>query len=89
MAAVLAGMIAVPPGIFLPSRSEVTLAFTRAAVLFLPKLIQRAMKADAGSDHPRVRESLASPGFRIHTSTRRKGISIFSSENLRAMRRFT
>jgi|GEM_PF-5469439 len=33
--------------IFLFSRAEITLAFTGAAVLFLPKLIQRAMKTDA------------------------------------------
>jgi|GEM_PF-4205810 len=89
MAAILAGMIAGPPMILRHGRAEVTLAFIGAAVPFLPQLIQRAMKADAGSDHPRVRESLASPRFRIHTSTCRNGISIFSSENLRAMRRFT
>ncbi len=52
MAAVLAGVFAVPLGIFLASRSEISLAFISAAVLFLPllvflpKLIQRAMKAD-------------------------------------------
>jgi len=43
---------AVPVGIFLAGRAEMTLAFIGAAVLFLslfvflPKLIQRAMKAD-------------------------------------------
>jgi hypothetical protein len=53
MAAVLAGMFAVPLGIFMAGRTEITLAFIGAAVLFLPlfvflpKLIQRAMKADA------------------------------------------
>ncbi len=53
MAAVLAGVFAVPVGIFLAGRAEMTLAFIGAAVLFLPlfvflpKLIQRAMKADA------------------------------------------
>jgi len=53
MAAILAGIFAVPRGIFLLGRAEITLAFTGAAVLFLPlfvflpKLIQRAMKADA------------------------------------------
>ncbi len=53
MAAILAGIFAVPLGIFLAGRAEFTLAFIGAAVLFLPlfvflpKLIQRAMKADA------------------------------------------
>jgi hypothetical protein len=53
MAAMLAGVFAVPLGIFLAGRAEITLAFIGAAVLFLPlfvflpKLIQRAMKADA------------------------------------------
>jgi len=52
MAALLAGVFAVPAGIFLAGRAEITLAFIGAAVLFLPlfvflpKLIQRAMKAD-------------------------------------------
>jgi hypothetical protein len=52
MASVLAGMIAVPLGIFMADRTEITLGFIGAAVLFLPlfvflpKLIQRAMKAD-------------------------------------------
>ena len=52
MAAVLAGVFAVPPGIFMAGRTEITLGFIGAAVLFLPlfvflpKLIQRAMKAD-------------------------------------------
>ena len=53
MAAILAGIFAVPLGIFLAGRAEFTLAFIGAAVLFLPlfvflpKLIRRAMKADA------------------------------------------
>jgi hypothetical protein len=53
MAAILAGVFAVPVGVFLAGRAEITLAFIGAAVLFLPlfvflpKLIQRAMKADA------------------------------------------
>jgi len=53
MAAILAGVFAVPLGIFLADRAEITLAFISAAILFLPlfvflpKLIQRAMKADA------------------------------------------
>ena len=53
MAAILAGMFAVPLGIFMAGRTELSLAFIGAAVLFLPlfvflpKLIQRAMKADA------------------------------------------
>jgi hypothetical protein len=52
MAAIMAGVFAVPAGIFLADRAEITLAFIGAAVLFLPlfiflpKLIQRAMKAD-------------------------------------------
>ena len=53
MAAIMAGVFAVPIGIFLAGRAEITLAFTGAAVLFLPlfvflpKLIKRAMKADS------------------------------------------
>ena len=53
MASVLADMFAIPAGIFLAGRAEMTLAFIGATVLFLPlfvflpKLIQRAMKADA------------------------------------------
>jgi hypothetical protein len=52
MAAAMAGMIAVPLGIFMAGRTEITLGFIGAAVLFLPlfvflpKMIQRAMKAD-------------------------------------------
>ncbi|HII98854.1 MAG TPA: hypothetical protein HA272_06285 [Methanoregula sp.] len=52
MAAVLAGVFAVPVGIFLADRAEISLAFISAAVLFLPlfvflpKLMQWAMKAD-------------------------------------------
>lgn len=52
MAALLAGVLAVPVGIFLAGRAEITLAFIGAAILFLPlfvflpKLIQRAMKSD-------------------------------------------
>jgi hypothetical protein len=52
MAAILAGVFVVPVGCFLSGRAEITLAFIGAAVLFLPlfvflpKLIQRAMKAD-------------------------------------------
>ena len=55
MAAILAGVFAVPLGIFLAGRAEITLAFIGAAVLFLPlfvflpKVIRRAMKADADS----------------------------------------
>ncbi len=51
-AAVLAGTFAVPLGIYLAGRAEITLAFIGAAVLFLPlfvfipKLVQRAMKVD-------------------------------------------
>jgi len=53
MAAILAGVFAVPLGIFMAGRTEISLAFIGGAVLFLPlfvflpKLIQRAMKADA------------------------------------------
>nr|WP_320160766.1 hypothetical protein [uncultured Methanoregula sp.] len=52
MAAILAGVFAVPLGIYLAGRTEITLAFIGAVILFLPlfvflpKLIQRAMKAD-------------------------------------------
>jgi hypothetical protein len=52
MAAILAGVFAVPVGIFLAGRAEITLAFIGAAVLFLPlfvflpKIMQQAMKAD-------------------------------------------
>ena len=52
MAAILAGVFAVPLGIFMAGRTEISLAFIGAAVLFLPlfvflpKLIQCAMKAD-------------------------------------------
>jgi len=52
MAAALAAMFAVPLGIFLAGMTEITLAFISAAVLFLPlfvflpKVIQRGMKAD-------------------------------------------
>jgi hypothetical protein len=52
MAAMMAGVFAVPLGIFLAGRAEITLAFIGAAVLFLPlfvflpKLIQRGLHAD-------------------------------------------
>jgi len=52
MAAILAGSIVVPAGIWFAGQTEISLAFIAAAVLFLPlfvfmpKLIQRAMKAD-------------------------------------------
>ncbi len=52
LAAILAGTFAFPLGIFLAGRVEIALAFIGAAVLFLPlfvflpKIIQRAMKAD-------------------------------------------
>jgi hypothetical protein len=52
MAGILAGSIAVPVGIWFAGQTEVSLAFIAAAVLFLPlcvfmpKLIQRGMKAD-------------------------------------------
>ncbi|MDD5186895.1 MAG: hypothetical protein PHF57_01655 [Methanoregula sp.] len=50
MAVVLAGVFAVPVGIFLAGRAEISLAFISAAVLFLPlfvflpKLIQRGRR---------------------------------------------
>ena len=53
MAAMLAGVFAVPAGIFLAGRTEITLAFISAAVLFLPcfvflpKIMHQAMKTDA------------------------------------------
>jgi len=52
MASVLADLFAIPAGIFLADRAEMALAFIGASVLFLPlfvflpKLIQRAMKAN-------------------------------------------
>ncbi|MEN6442719.1 MAG: hypothetical protein ABFC71_03090 [Methanoregula sp.] len=52
VAAVLAGFIAIPAGIWFAGRTEISLAFIAAAVLFLPlfvflpKLIQRGMNAD-------------------------------------------
>ena len=52
MASNLAGSIAIPAGIFLAGRAEISLAFIGAAVLFLPlfvflpKLMQKGMKAD-------------------------------------------
>jgi hypothetical protein len=55
MAAMLAGVFAIPVGIFLAGRAEITLAFIGAAVLFLPlfvflpKIMQQAMKADTDS----------------------------------------
>ncbi len=53
MASNLAGSIAIPAGIWFAGMTEISLAFIGAAVLFLPlfvfmpKLIQYAMKADA------------------------------------------
>jgi hypothetical protein len=53
MAAMLAGVFAVPAGIFLAGRAEITLAFITTAVLFLPlfvflpKVMHQAMKTDA------------------------------------------
>jgi hypothetical protein len=53
MAGILAGSIAVPSGIWFAGQTEISLAFIGAAVLFLPlfvfmpKLVQCAMKADA------------------------------------------
>ena len=53
MAAVLAGMFAVPAGYWLAGKTDVSLAFTGAAVVFLPlfvfmpKVIRYGMMADA------------------------------------------
>jgi len=47
MAVILAGVFAVPLGIYMAGRTDMSLAFIGTAVLFLPKLTQRAMKADA------------------------------------------
>ena len=52
MATVLAGVFVVPIGFFLAGRTEISLAFISAAILFLPmfvflpKLIQRGLHAD-------------------------------------------
>ena len=52
MASILAGIIAVPVGIFLAGRAEITLAFTGSALLFLvlfiilPKIIRKGMGAE-------------------------------------------
>jgi hypothetical protein len=56
MAGMLAGSIAVPAGIWFAGQTEISLAFIGAAVMFLPlfvfmpKVIQRGMKADAVID---------------------------------------
>ena len=53
MSAILAGTFAVPMGIFLAGRTGIALAFILAMIVFmplfvfLPKLIQRGMQADA------------------------------------------
>ena len=53
MAAILAGTFAVPAGIYLTGRTGIALAFILAMIVFmplfvfLPKLIQRGMQADA------------------------------------------
>jgi hypothetical protein len=53
MAGILAGSIAIPAGIWFAGKTEISLAFIGATVLFLPlfvfmpKLVQCAMKADA------------------------------------------
>ena len=55
MAGILAGIIAVPVGIFFAGRTENSLAFISAVILFLPlfvflpKLIQWAMKEDTNA----------------------------------------
>ena len=58
MASILAGIIAVPVGIFLAGQTEITLAFTGSALLFLalfvflPKIIRKEMgtETDAAID---------------------------------------
>ena len=53
MAAILAGIVAVPAGFFLAEKADATLAFTGAALLFLvlfvflPKIIRLGMREDA------------------------------------------
>lgn len=65
MASILAGSIAVPAGIWFAGQTEISLACIGAAVLFLPlfvflpKLIQRAMKADTDAVIDGVREERA------------------------------
>ncbi len=55
MAAMLAGTFAAPVGFYIAGRTDTSLAFIGAAFLFLPlfvflpKLIQRAMKADTAA----------------------------------------
>jgi hypothetical protein len=55
MAVILAGIIAVPLGMYLAGKAEVTLAFIGAATVFLslfvflPKIIRRGMKEDANA----------------------------------------
>ncbi|MDP3564888.1 MAG: hypothetical protein Q8R70_10405, partial [Methanoregula sp.] len=54
-AAVLALVFCIPAGLFLATRTEVTLAFISAALLFLPlfvflpRIIRQGMKADTGA----------------------------------------
>jgi len=56
MAAMLAGMFAVPAGIYLAGRTWIALAFILAMIVFmllfvfLPKLIQQGMQADAQAE---------------------------------------
>ena len=53
MSAMLAGVFAIPAGIYLAGRTGIALAFILAMIVFmplfvfLPKLIQRGMQADA------------------------------------------
>jgi predicted MFS family arabinose efflux permease len=55
MATVLAGAFAVPLGIFMAGRTEITLAFIAAVIVFLllfvslPKLIRQMMKTETGA----------------------------------------
>ena len=64
-AAALAAAFAVPLGIFLAGMTEITLAFISAAVLFLPlfvflpKVIQRGMKAEVPDRDRYLREERA------------------------------
>ena len=50
MAAILAGVFAVPLGIFMAGRTEITLAFIGAAVLFLPLFVFLPKSDPAGNE---------------------------------------
>ena len=64
IAFILAGSVALPAGIWFAGKTDISLAFIGAAVLFIPlfvfmpKLIQCAMKADAVIDAFRKNEQV-------------------------------